>query len=150
MNVTIKGAARFGWEKRNPKVQSMTNGDWLVGMGMCSGIYHARRSPTSAKAILKDDGSLLIQSATADVGPGTATIMSQIASDSSGVPLEKITFELGDSYYPPAVGQFGSMTTTSVGSAVYDVCTMLKMKLIDAIKSQVHKIKQHRVCRFCI
>lgn len=143
-----KGAAKFGWEKRNPKPMTMRDGDWLIGQGMCTGIYHARRSPTSAKAILKDDGSLIIQSATADVGPGTATIMSQIASDTSGVPLEKITFELGDSYYPPAVGQFGSMTTTSVGSAVYELCDMLKRKLIDAVKSRYPKLSNTGVADF--
>ncbi len=131
-----KGAAQFGWEKRNPKPQTMHDGDWLIGQGMCTGIYHARRSPTSAKAIMKDDGSLIIQSATADVGPGTATIMTQIASDTCGVALNKITFELGDSSLPPAVGQFGSMTTTSVGSAVYEVCDALKRKLIDAVKTR--------------
>lgn len=130
-----QGARQFGWEKRPQQPRTLQDGDWLVGMGMCSGMYHARRAPTSAKAILKNDGSLVIQSATADVGPGTATIMSQIAADNSGVPLEKITFELGDSYYPPAVGQFGSMTTTSVGSAVYDVCVILKRKLIEGIKN---------------
>src|SRR5437764_3967831 len=112
----------------------MREGDWLVGLGMCTGIYGARRAPTSARAVLNKDGSLLIQSATADVGPGTATIMTQIAADTIGIPLEKITFELGDSYYPPAVGQFGSMTTTSVGSAVYDVCTALKQKLVEYVK----------------
>lgn len=130
-----QGSKKFGWQKRNPEPRSMRDGDWLIGMGMCTGIYGARRAPTSARAVLREDGSLLIQSATADVGPGTATIMTQIAADNSGVPLEKITFELGDSYYPPAVGQFGSMTTTSVGSAVYDVCTALKQKLTELAKS---------------
>ncbi len=131
-----KGAEQFGWEKRNPKPATMRNGEWLVGMGMCSGIYGAGRAPSSAKAVLQSDGTLVIQSATADVGPGTATIMSQIAADNSGVPIEKIRFELGDSLYPPAVGQFGSMTTTSVGSAVYDVCTAMKQKLLDMAKQQ--------------
>ncbi len=132
-----QGSKAFGWQNRKPEPRSMQAGDWLIGMGMCTGIYGIRRSPTSARAILKNDGSLLIQSASADVGPGTATIMTQIAADTSGIPFQKITFELGDSSYPPAVGQFGSMTVTSVGSAVHDVCTMLKQKLIDGVKSKV-------------
>ncbi len=143
-----QGARQFGWEKRNPQPNSTTDGNWLVGMGMCTGIYGARRSPTSAKAILKDDGSLTIQSATADVGPGTATIMSQIAADNSGVALEKITFELGDSYYPPAVGQFGSMTTTSVGAAVYDVCAALKQKLVELAKIKQPTLQNISVADF--
>src|SRR5207237_4978977 len=64
----------------------------------------------------------------------TATIMSQIAADATGIPVEKITFELGDSHFPPAIGQFGSLTTTSVGSAVNDVCIALKQKAVEYLK----------------
>lgn len=126
-----QGAQQFGWEKRNPEPRSMRNGDWLIGYGMASGIYGAWRAPSSARAVLKNDGSLLVQSATADVGVGTATIMSQIAADATGIPMEKITFELGDSRLPPAVGQFGSTTTASVGSAVHEVCVAVKQKMIE-------------------
>ncbi len=129
-----RGAAQFGWSKRKPAAGATTKGDWLIGYGMSSGIYGAWRAPSSARAVLNSDGSLLVQSATADVGVGTATIMSQIAADASGIPVEKIKFELGDSRLPPAVGQFGSLTTTSVGSAVNDVCVALKQKVVEFIK----------------
>lgn len=110
--------------------------------------YWAGRAPSSARAVLNSDGSLLIQSATADVGVGTATIMSQVAADATGIPIEKIKFELGDSHFPPAVGQFGSLTTTSVGSAVNDVCVAVRKKVIEYLKKNQPSLQQTPVADF--
>jgi xanthine dehydrogenase YagR molybdenum-binding subunit len=126
-----QGAAQFGWSQRNPTPGATRQGDWLVGQGMAMGIYKAVRAKASAHARLLPDGTLLVQSATADVGPGTATVMTQIAADASGVPIENIRFELGDSSFPPAPGQFGSHTVASVGAAVHDTCMALKQQLLN-------------------
>jgi xanthine dehydrogenase YagR molybdenum-binding subunit len=126
-----QGAEKFGWSQRNPTPGATRDGDWLLGQGMAMGIYHASRAKASASARLLPDGTLLVQSATADVGPGTATIMTQIAADASGVVPANIRFELGDAAYPPAPGQFGSHTVASVGAAVYEVCAALKQQLLN-------------------
>ena len=127
-----QGAARFGWAQRPAAVGALprTAAGWLAGQGMAMGIYHASRAECSARARLLPDGTLLVQSATADTGPGTYTIMTQVAADASGVPLENIRFELGDSSLPPAPGQFGSHTAASVGAAVHQVCTALRQQLV--------------------
>jgi len=124
-----RGAAKFGWAKRNPTPAATRDGDWLVGQGMAMGIYKAVRAKASARARLLPDGTLLVQSATADVGPGTATVMTQIAADAFGIAPEKVRFELGDAAFPPAPGQFGSHTVASVGAAVHEACTALRQQL---------------------
>ncbi len=124
-----RGAERFGWNKRNPQPRSMRSGEMLVGLGMSSGIYKSERAPAAAHANLSADGTLTIQSGTADTGPGTYTVMTQIASDLTGITPDKIKFELGNSTFPPAPPQFGSHTVTSVGSAVHEVCVTLKGRL---------------------
>jgi xanthine dehydrogenase YagR molybdenum-binding subunit len=124
-----QGADRFGWNKRNPMTGSMKSGEWWVGMGMAGGIYKADRQPASASVTLKMDGSLLVQSSVADVGPGSATIMTQIAARTFGTDISKVKFEWGNSSLPPAPGQFGSHTTASVGSAVHDAAKGLQKKL---------------------
>ncbi|WP_223650270.1 xanthine dehydrogenase family protein molybdopterin-binding subunit [Hymenobacter psoromatis] len=126
-----QGAAKFGWEKRAPTPAATRDGGWLVGQGLAMGIYHASRAKASARVRLLPDGTLLVQSATADVGPGTATVMTQIAADASGVAAENIRFELGDSALPPAPGQFGSHTVASVGAAVHAACGALRQQLIN-------------------
>ncbi|WP_317238993.1 molybdopterin cofactor-binding domain-containing protein [Hymenobacter sp. 5516J-16] len=102
-----------------------------MGWGMSMGIYKAERTKAAARAQLFADGRLLMQSATADVGPGTATIMSQIAAAASGVPVQHIRFELGDSSLPPAPGQFGSHTAASVGAAVHAAGKALQEQLLE-------------------
>ncbi|TGE25545.1 xanthine dehydrogenase family protein molybdopterin-binding subunit [Hymenobacter aquaticus] len=130
-----RGAEQFGWSRRPAQPRATRAGDWLVGWGMSMGIYKAERAKASARAQLFADGRLLVQAATADAGPGTATIMSQIAADASGVPVERIRFELGNSALPPAPGQFGSHTAASVGTAVHAACTALKEQLLTLARS---------------
>lgn len=55
--------------------------------------------------------------------------MTQIAAESLGLPIEKVTFKLGDSWLPNAPVEGGSWTALTVGSAVKAVCDKLKLKL---------------------
>jgi xanthine dehydrogenase YagR molybdenum-binding subunit len=127
------GADKIGWFKRNPEPRSMKDGEWLVGYGMSSGTFGAFRGSASARGVMSSDGTLLLQSATADIGPGTGTAMTNIAHEVLGIPASKIKFELGDSSYPTAGSQGGSTTTSTVGSAVYDACTAIKTSLVEMI-----------------
>lgn len=122
------GAARFGWDKRNPIPGSVMKDGWLVGYGVASGAYGAGRAGCAMKARFSDDGILLLQTSTSDMGPGTATVMTKIAADNIDIPFENIQFELGSSALPAAPGEYGSITTSSVGSAVYEACRAMKAK----------------------
>jgi len=124
-----KGADGIGWSNRSQKPGTVKDGDWLVGYGIGCGAFGAYRGHAEAKLKLMADGSVNIQSATTDIGPGTGTAMILIAADTLGLPAEKITFDLGNSSLPPAPTQGGSSTVSSVGSAVHDVCVALKQKL---------------------
>jgi xanthine dehydrogenase YagR molybdenum-binding subunit len=124
-----QGAEKFGWARRNPKPRSMRDGNNLVGWGMASAAWDAIQLEASAKAVLDTDGRLTVASATGDIGTGTYTIMTQIAAESLGLPIEKVTFKLGDSWLPNAPVEGGSFTALTVGSAVMAVCDKLKQKL---------------------
>jgi xanthine dehydrogenase YagR molybdenum-binding subunit len=124
------GAERFGWGRRNPKPRSMRDGQMLIGCGMASAIYGAHRAKASASATLFANGSLLIRSASCDMGPGTYTAMSQIAAEMLDVPLDAVRFDLGDSELPEAPVHGGSITMASVGTAVAAACKALRDKLV--------------------
>src|SRR5262249_37882655 len=81
-----QGAEKCGWSKRNRRPRWMREGNELVGWGMATGIWEAMQMKASARAVLTANGSVEIASATADIGPGTYTIMSQLAADMLGVP----------------------------------------------------------------
>lgn len=125
-----QGAERFGWSKRSAKPRSMKDGSELVGWGMASGIWEAMQMEASAKAVLTANGSLEIASATADIGPGTYTMMTQIAAELLGVPIEHVTAKLGDSGLPHAPVEGGSFTTSSVGCAIQAACRAVQKELL--------------------
>jgi len=80
---------------------------------------------------MKSDGTVTISCGTHEMGMGTATVMSQLAADTLGIPVERVRFEYGDTNLPNAPISAGSMTVTSVGTAVFEVCNALKQKLAE-------------------
>lgn len=125
-----QGAERFGWSRRTLEPRSMRNGNLLVGWGMATSVYPTRRSPSNASARLNADGTFSVDAGTQDLGTGTYTIMTQIAAQSFGVPIEKVKFRLGDTILPQTPVSGGSQTAASTGSAVYLASEALKEKLI--------------------
>src|SRR5262249_22494366 len=97
-----QGAEKFGWSRRNPQRRWRRDGNERVGGGMAPALWEAMQMPGSAKAALTANGSVEIASATADIGPGTYTWMTQLAAEMLGVPLENVTAKLGDSALPDA------------------------------------------------
>ncbi|MDQ8143231.1 xanthine dehydrogenase family protein molybdopterin-binding subunit [Chryseobacterium sp. CFS15] len=130
----LKGAEKFGWNQRNPKPRSMKRGNKLVGYGMATGIWDANRIFGRAEAIMTSDGKVQVKSAVTDIGTGTFTIMTQIAADELGLPIEDVTFSYADSKMPFAPIQGGSFTTATVGSAVQAACQALNKKLFKKAK----------------
>jgi xanthine dehydrogenase YagR molybdenum-binding subunit len=87
-----------------------------------------------ARAMLTSDGRLTVSAATADIGTGTYTIMTQLAADLLGLPVENVTFKLGDSALPEAPVEGGSFTAATIGSAVKAVCDQLRQSLFDVAR----------------
>lgn len=123
------GKEKIGWQNRPTIPGSLKEDGMLVGYGMAVGVFGAGRGQASVKGILKDDGTLLLQSAVSDMGPGTSTAMVKIASELMGIPQNKVDFELGDSDLPPGPTQGGSGSTSAVGAAITAVCDAIKNNL---------------------
>jgi xanthine dehydrogenase YagR molybdenum-binding subunit len=127
-----RGAQRFGWSKRNRQPGSMRASDGAqIGFGMATAVYPAGQQRAGAIAILDRDGTVIIRSATHEIGTGTYTAMTQFAADALGIPSEKVRFELGDSQFPEAPNNGGSWLTASVAPAVMGACAELKRKVFD-------------------
>ena len=86
------------------------------------------------KASLDANGHLTVSSGTNEIGTGTCTIMTQIATKCMGLPLEAVTFVLGDTTLPVSPLQGGSWTASSVGTAVQAACIALGEKPLKQAK----------------
>ena len=128
------GAQRFGWERRNPRPGSMTDGRWLIGWGMAATTYPANHNAASARARLLADGTAEVEAAASDMGPGTYTSMTQVAADGLGLLPAEVHFRLGRSDFPPTPAHGGSMTLASVGSAVHAACVALR-EIADGVEA---------------
>jgi xanthine dehydrogenase YagR molybdenum-binding subunit len=124
-----EGAERFGWAERDAAPAVRRDGRWLVGSGVASSTYPARRSPSQATARAEPDGSFVVGLGAADIGTGARTALTQIAADALGVSPDRVLLELGDSALPWARLAGGSMGTSSWGSAVVKACEALRAEL---------------------
>jgi xanthine dehydrogenase YagR molybdenum-binding subunit len=121
-----EGAERFGWSDRDARPASRRDGRWLIGLGVASSTYPARRAPSTAHGRAEHDGSFTIRITASDIGTGARTVLTQIAADELEVPLDRVHVEIGDSESGPAMLAGGSMGTSSWGSAVVKACRLLR------------------------
>jgi xanthine dehydrogenase YagR molybdenum-binding subunit len=113
------GAEKFGWSKRTPEVGSMKRDGLTLGWGMAGCAWIAARFPAEVSVQLRDDGTARVACGTQDIGTGTYTILAQLTSQKTGVPLDKIEVVLGDTSLPPGPISGGSMVTGSLVPAVF-------------------------------
>src|SRR5438128_2045328 len=97
-----RAAEKFGWAKRKPEPRSMRDGRLLVGWGLATATWPTFRQPATVLARILADGSAVVKTAASDIGPGTWAVMTQIAAEALGLPLEKGTLEVVDAGLPPA------------------------------------------------
>jgi xanthine dehydrogenase YagR molybdenum-binding subunit len=113
------GAQRFGWQRRQAVPGSQREGEWRIGIGCASGSFPYARMPGGAVRIrFGRDGTATVSTSAQEMGMGTATVQVQHAADRLGLPMEAITFEMGDSALPPAPIAGGSAQTVSVAAAL--------------------------------
>lgn len=112
------GAEKFGWSQRDRAVGSMKRDGMTLGWGMAGCSWIAARFDAAASIQLRDDGICRVASATQDIGTGTYTVLGQLASARTGVPLDKVEVELGDTSLPAGPLSGGSIATASVVNAV--------------------------------
>jgi xanthine dehydrogenase YagR molybdenum-binding subunit len=124
------GAEKFGWKNRKFEPRSMRDGRLLVGWGTATGVWGANQMPATAKITYRLNGTAHVASATADIGPGTYTVITLIAAEYLGLKPEHVQFELGDTRFPRAPSQGGSWTTASVGSAVHGAALAITERLL--------------------
>ena len=129
-----QAAERFGWSARNPEPRSMRNGGHLVGYGIARGALGAYQPPCKAIASIRRDGIAFVRSGATDIGPGPYTVMTMLAADCLGVPIDRVRFGLGDSAMPKAPQQGGSGLTGALGNAVHATCVSLVRAFVDLVR----------------
>jgi xanthine dehydrogenase YagR molybdenum-binding subunit len=123
------GAEKFGWSQRTPQVGSMKKDGLTLGWGVAGCSWIAERMGSEASVDLRDDGTARVSSATQDIGTGTYTVLSQIVSEKTGIPHDKIEVVLGDTDLPAGAISGGSWATASSIPAVLEAIEKAQQSL---------------------
>ncbi len=126
------GAEAIEWKSRPAAPRSMRSGRMLRGLGMATATFPAFRWFAAVKIRMAADGRTVVSSATHDIGTGAYTVFTQIAADALGVPVERVTFLLGDSTLPPSPVAGGSNSTSTVSGAIAAAAAQFKQRLVEA------------------
>jgi xanthine dehydrogenase YagR molybdenum-binding subunit len=127
-----QGAERFGWERRPLAPRQMRDrAGLLVGWGMGTATFPAFMFAAQAKALLRRDGSGVMEIGAHDMGQGAWTALAQIAADALGLDLDHLEFRSGNSDLPDAGIAGGSSHTATAGMAIHDAGADVIVKLAD-------------------
>jgi len=140
------GAEKFGWAKRTPQIGSMKKSGATLGWGVAACSWLAARSETQASVELRQDGSARVACGTQDIGGGTYTVLAQIVSHATGIPVSRIDVVLGDSALPTGPISGGSWVTASVTPAVLEAAQKASQALfLAAVKSEGSPFKSEKL-----
>jgi xanthine dehydrogenase YagR molybdenum-binding subunit len=133
-----QGAEAFGWAKRKPEPRAMGDGTELVGWGMAAGVWEAVQAPIRVRIVLAANGHAEVSYASSDIGTGSYTIMTQVAADMLGLPLDNITIKLGDSTLPQSPVEGGSGIAASVSDGIVTTAAGVWQKLLRLAKQMLN------------
>jgi xanthine dehydrogenase YagR molybdenum-binding subunit len=127
-----QGAARFGWASRPLAPRQMRDAaGLLVGWGMGTAVFPAIMFQGQARAVLRRDGSGVVETGAQDMGQGAWTALAQIAADSLALELDQVIFRAGSSDLPDAGIAGGSAHTATAGMAIHNAGAAVIAKLAD-------------------
>jgi xanthine dehydrogenase YagR molybdenum-binding subunit len=112
----------------------MREGTDLVGWGMATGVWEALQVPIAVRIVVTANGHAEVACATSDIGTGTYTIMTQVAADMLGLPLDNVTVKLGDSTLPQSPVGGGSWIAASVSNGIVTTSDAIRDELLRLAK----------------
>ncbi|HEX3442926.1 MAG TPA: xanthine dehydrogenase family protein molybdopterin-binding subunit [Pseudolabrys sp.] len=127
-----QGAERFGWTRRPLAPRQMRDKDGLlVGWGVGTATFPALMFQAEAKAVLRQDGSGVMEIGAQDMGQGAWTALAQIAADGLGLDIDQVEFKSGTSDLPDAGIAGGSAHTATAGMAIHNAGAAVIARLAD-------------------
>ncbi len=129
------------WHPRGDK----TAGPVKRGLGMSLHTWGGRGHNSDCDLTIHPDGSVEIKMATQDLGTGCRTIITIVAADTLGIPMDQVKLLIGDSRYPVSGASGGSTTsggvTSSTRRAAVDARNQLFAKVAPALKAQPEELE---------
>ncbi|MDD5544467.1 MAG: xanthine dehydrogenase family protein molybdopterin-binding subunit [Acidobacteriia bacterium] len=128
LEIEKSNGARISENPPNPKRRGLGWGCCYYGVGL--GARGGYLNPAGASVVISSDGSVNVAVGTTEIGQGMITVLSQIAADALGCPLEFIRIMPPDTSRVPDSGPtVASRTTLMSGNAIADACRQIKSRM---------------------
>ena len=103
------------------------------GVGIAAGHWTCWASASSAYVLVNEDGTVAVTTGAVNLS-GTDTSFAQIAAESFGIPVERVTVQVGDTDTGPQnQGSHHSRVLFGVGEAVRRACEDAKKQMAEAL-----------------
>jgi xanthine dehydrogenase YagR molybdenum-binding subunit len=127
-----QGADRFGWAGRPLAPRQMRDeAGFLVGWGVGTALFPSLMFQAQARAVIRRDGTGLVETGAHDMGQGAWTALAQIAADGLALEVDQVVFNAGSSDLPDAGIAGGSAHTATAGTAIHNAGAEVIAKLAD-------------------
>lgn len=130
-----KGAAAFGWKEKRALYANQTGtkrrGVGVSVMNHTSGAMPMLLEHTTCTVKMNEDGSAVITIACSDLGTGSHTVLTQIAAETLGIPMEEIHLHINMDAAGFDIGSHASRTAYVGGGAVMKACQDVNHQIIE-------------------
>jgi CO/xanthine dehydrogenase Mo-binding subunit len=135
LKVTLARASEVaGWDKPYKKetgIPHIKRGRGIACMLYPIGLTE-KPNPSAAVVKVNPDGSAVVLVGSADMGQGSDTVLSQIAAEALGVPLDTVAIVSGDTKITPhCSGSVASRVTYATGNAIRRAADKAKRMLFE-------------------
>ncbi len=110
-------AELIGWKQKwQPRGQNKS-GSLARGLGLSLHTWGGRGHASDCDLTLHPDGSVDIKMGSQDLGTGTRTVISVVATETLGIPIDAINVQIGDSRFPASGVSGGSSSVGGVSAS---------------------------------
>ena len=130
----LKKAAELAeWSKLwRPRGKS-GSGAMKRGLGIGFSAWGGAGHNSQCRATINADGSVLVELGSQDLGTGTRTIITQVAAETLGLPMNAIKLNIGDNTLPVSGASGGSTTVGGVSSSTRKATMNALAKLYETV-----------------
>lgn len=128
----------FGWEGKKALQGKLVDGRWHGVAIACFIEGGGGGIKESARLEIEEDGRLGIYVGSTNLGQGLVTVLTQIAADELGLPMDRIRIRHGSTtYLKEGFGSFHSRSTALGGSAIVVTAAALRDRIREAVAARL-------------
>ncbi len=128
-----KAAELMDWKKKWHQRGDSGPGPIVKGVGLSLATWGGAGHNSKCLTTIFPNGNVVVELGSQDLGTGTRTIITQVAAETLGLPMERVTLKIGSNKLPVSGGSGGSTTVGGVSASTRKSTVNALNKLFEAV-----------------